>query len=72
MNDILVMNLRNTLLFCAILSTASLAPQASTGVFRMLLKLRHGITILRQYLKAGYTKTASSRFWEVDMTKFEP
>ncbi len=72
MDDLIILNFRNVLLLGAVLSTASLATPASPELYRMLLKLKSLAKAVRQSLKTCALKTASSRFWEVDMTKFEP
>jgi hypothetical protein len=68
--EILAINLRNILLFqlMVALAFAENAPVVHQALFRIWKRLRAPFLLI----KSNKTNHASNKFWEIDMTKFEP
>ncbi len=71
MDDILVLNLRN-ILCCIILSTPYLTGHPLPGLYRVLSKIKLFLRTVQDHLTTRSMISAPGRFWEIDMTKFEP
>jgi archaellum component FlaG (FlaF/FlaG flagellin family) len=72
METSLLLGLRNVLFIGALLTATSVVPGLSTDANRLLLRIRQQVKDLRQSIKAWLRNHPSEKFWEIDMTKFEP
>ena len=67
-----VFGLRNLIVFGVLFTTASLQPEASFALSRALRRIHSRLVCFRQSLRDALRTKGSSKFWEIDMTKFEP
>lgn len=72
MDTDLFINLRNAMLFSLVLSAGSLLPEDPMNVPAALLGKWKQFKAQRRLRKNRKADKHRSRFWEIDMTKFEP
>jgi hypothetical protein len=72
MNPELVLSLHTTLLVSAFLSTLSLHPELKHSVDLPAARLRLWYERLKETFRSSRRLSSAKRFWEIDMTEFEP
>jgi hypothetical protein len=72
MNPELVLSIHTTLLVSAFLSTLTLHPELQRSVDRPAARFRLWYERLKQALRPSPPDAKARRFWEIDMTEFEP
>jgi len=72
MNIELLIGLRNLLAVSVILSIGCLQAETSFAVARPFLSLWRRIRIFQTFIADRFRSSRHERFWEIDMTKFEP
>jgi len=68
--EILAINLRNILLFQLIVAFAF--AESSPAVHHELFRIWKRLKVPLLLIKPNKTNHPSNKFWEIDMTKFEP
>lgn len=72
MNDELIIGLRYTLVAGAMLSTLTTNPDLQRCIALPIDRVRFWYSRLRERFLAPTAKGTGKRFWEIDMTEFEP
>ena len=72
MNTELVLSLHTTLLVSAFFSTLSLHPELQRSVDLPAARLRLLLQRCKEALRPPRQAAKAKRFWEIDMTEFEP
>ncbi len=68
----LLLGLRNALAFCMLFTVASTIAEARVDLSALLLDIWKRFKQYRRSWKKRPAGTSSKKFWEIDMTKFEP
>ena len=72
MNHELVLSLHTTLLVSAFLSTLSIHPGLIHAVDLPVARLRLWYERFKETFRSPRPSSSAKRFWEIDMTEFEP
>ena len=72
MDQDIIMNFRNMLLFGAIATTATCYPDLLSRFVKPLQKIRCWYLRCRESFRIRLLDRRENAFWEIDMTKFEP
>ncbi len=64
--------LRNLLVFGIFTSAACFQPETSLAVIRPFLHFWRCLKLYRTSIAAKFRPSRGERFWEIDLTKFEP
>ncbi len=65
-------DLRNLLVLGIFLSVTGLQPEASFALVRPFISFWRRLQACRSSIAARFRSSGKERFWEIDMTKFEP
>ena len=68
----LLVGLRNLAAFGVFAAALALQPEISFAVVRPFVSFWMRLRILRTSIMARFRSSRGERFWEIDMTKFEP
>ncbi len=72
MESNLLIALRNLFVLGVVISAACIRPESSLAVVRPLFAFWHRMKVLQISIAARFRSSRTERFWEIDMTKFEP